>query len=125
MRTVIAVGVAGFIGASARYGLEGLIAQKSAGSFPWSTFVVNISGSFVLGILFAVLVEGRVAVAPWIRTALTVGLIGAFTTFSTLTLETFRLVEDGSYVLAGANAVGSLVVGLFAVYAGVAVGRMV
>ena len=125
MRTVIAVGVAGFIGASARYGLEGLIAQKSAGSFPWSTFVVNISGSFVLGILFAVLVEGRMPVAPWLRTALTVGLIGAFTTFSTLTLETFRLVEDGSYVLAGANAVGSLVVGLFAVYAGVAVGRMV
>lgn len=125
MRTVIAVGVAGFIGASARYGLEGLIAQKSAGSFPWSTFVVNISGSFVLGILFAALVEGRVPVAPWLRTALTVGLIGAFTTFSTLTLETFRLVEDGSYILAGANAVGSLVVGLFAVYAGVAVGRMV
>lgn len=125
MRTVIAVGVAGFIGASARYGLEGLIAQKSAGSFPWSTFVVNISGSFVLGILFAALVEGRVPVAPWFRTALTVGLIGAFTTFSTLTLETFRLVEDGSYILAGANTVGSLVVGLFAVYAGVAVGRMV
>jgi CrcB protein len=57
--------------------------------------------------------------------ALTVGLIGAYTTFSTLTLETFRLVEDGSYILAGANAVGSLVTGLFAVYIGVAVGRMV
>ena len=85
MRTVIAVGVAGFIGAITRYGLEGLIAQKGAGAFPWSTFVVNISGSFVLGILFAVLVEGRVAVAPWFRTALTVGLIGAYTTFSTLT----------------------------------------
>ena len=125
MRTVMAVGVAGFIGAIVRYGIDGLIVQKSGGSFPWGTFVVNISGSFALGLLFAVLVEGRVAVAPWIRTATTVGLVGAFTTFSTLTLETFRLVEDGSYLLAAANAVGSLTIGLVAVYLGVVVGRLV
>jgi fluoride exporter len=125
MRTVMAVGVAGFIGAIARYGIDGLIVQKSGGSFPWGTFLINISGSFVLGLLFAVLVEGRVAVAPWIRTASTVGLVGAYTTFSTLTLETFRLVEDGSYFLASANAVGSLTLGLVAVYLGVVVGRMV
>jgi fluoride exporter len=125
MRTVMAVGLAGFIGAIARYGIDGVIVQKSGGSFPWGTFLINISGSFVLGLLFAVLVEGRVAVAPWIRTASTVGLVGAYTTFSTLTLETFRLVEDGSYILAGANAVGSLTLGLVAVYLGVVVGRMV
>jgi CrcB protein len=125
MRTVIVVGVAGFIGAIARYGIDGLIVQRSGGSFPWGTFLINISGSFVLGLLFAVLVEGRIAVAPWIRTASTVGLVGAYTTFSTLTLETFRLVEDGSYFLAGANAVGSLTLGLVAVYLGVVVGRMV
>jgi CrcB protein len=125
MRTVMAVGVAGFIGAIARYGIDGLIVQKSGGSFPWGTFVVNISGSFVLGLLFAVLVEGRVAAAPWIRTAATVGFVGAYTTFSTLTLETFRLVEDGSYLLAGANVMGSLTIGLVAVYLGVVVGRMV
>jgi fluoride exporter len=125
MRTVMAVGLAGFIGAIARYGIDGVIVQKSGGSFPWGTFLINISGSFVLGLLFAVLVEGRVAVAPWIRTASTVGLVGAYTTFSTLTLETFRLVEDGSYFLASANAVGSLTLGLVAVYLGVVVGRMV
>jgi CrcB protein len=125
MRTIIAVGVAGFIGAIARYGIDGLIAQKNGGSFPWGTFVVNISGSFVLGLLFAVLVEGRVVVAPWIRTATTVGFLGAYTTFSTLTLETLRLVEDGSFILDGANAVGSLTIGLVALYAGVVVGRMV
>jgi fluoride exporter len=125
MRAVMAVGVAGSIGAIARYGIDGIIVQKSGGSFPWGTFLINISGSFVLGLLFAVLVEGRVAVAPWIRTASTVGLVGAYTTFSTLTLETFRLVEDGSYILAGANAVGSLTLGLVAVYLGVVVGRMV
>jgi fluoride exporter len=125
MRAVMAVGVAGSIGAIARYGIDGIIVQKSGGPFPWGTFLINISGSFVLGLLFAVLVEGRVAVAPWIRTASTVGLVGAYTTFSTLTLETFRLVEDGSYILAGANAVGSLTLGLVAVYLGVVVGRMV
>jgi len=125
MRTVMAVGVAGFVGAIARYGIDGLIAQKSGASFPWGTFVVNITGSFVLGVLFALLVEGRVAVAPWIRTAATVGLIGAYTTFSTLTLETFRLVEDGSYLLGIANAVGSLTIGLVALYVGVVLGRMV
>ena len=79
----------------------------------------------LVAILFAVLVEGRIAAAPWLRTAATVGLIGAYTTFSTFTLETFRLVEDRSYFLAGANVVGSLVLGLIAVFVGVVLGRLV
>ena len=125
MRTVVAVGVAGFVGALARYELEGLIADKTTGSFPWGTIFVNVTGSFVLGLLFALLVEGRVVVAPWLRTAAMVGLIGTYTTFSTFTLETVRLAEDGSYVLAGVNAMGSLAIGLVAVYAGIALGRVV
>lgn len=125
MRTVVAVGVAGFFGAIARYGLEGFVSSKTGGSFPWGTFVVNISGSLVLGFLFAVLIEGRVVVVPWLRTAMTVGFVGAYTTFSTLTLETFRLVEEGSLGLAGANAFGSLAIGLVAVYVGVVLGRWV
>ena len=124
MGTVIAVGVAGFFGAIARYSLEGLVSSRTT-SFPWGTFVVNISGSFVLGVAFAVLIEGRAIVSPQLRTALTVGLVGAYTTFSTLTLETFRLVEDGSYVLAAANALGSLAVGLVALYVGVVIGRSI
>jgi CrcB protein len=125
MRTVVAVGVAGFVGALARYELEGLISDKTTGSFPWGTMFVNVTGSFVLGLLFALLVEGRVVVAPWLRTATMVGLIGTYTTFSTFTLETVRLAEDGSYVLAGVNAMGSLAIGLVAVYAGIALGRVV
>jgi CrcB protein len=125
MRTVVAVGFAGFVGALARYELEGLIADKTTGSFPWGTMFVNVTGSFVLGLLFALLVEGRVVVAPWLRTAAMVGLIGTYTTFSTFTLETVRLAEDGSYVLAGVNAMGSLAIGLVAVYAGIALGRVV
>lgn len=125
MRTVVAVGVAGFFGAIARYGLEGFVSSKTGGSFPWGTFVVNISGSLVLGFLFAVLIEGRVVVVPWLRTAMTVGFVGAYMTFSTLTFETFRLVEEGSLGLAGANAFGSLAIGLVAVYVGVVLGRWV
>jgi CrcB protein len=125
VRTVIAIGVAGFFGAIARYWVEGLVTARTSGSFPWGTFVVNISGSFVLGLLFAVLVEGSSLMAPWLRTALTVGLVGAYTTFSTLTLETFRLIEDGALVSSGLNSLGSLALGLIAVYLGIVVGRMV
>lgn len=125
MRTIVAVGVAGFFGAIVRYGLEGFVSSRNGGSFPWGTFVVNVSGSLVLGFLFAVLIEGRVIVVPWLRTAMTVGFLGAYTTFSTLTLETFRLVEEGSIGLAGTNVLGSLAIGLVAVYVGVVLGRLV
>lgn len=125
MRTVVAVGIAGFVGALARYELEGLIAHKTTGSFPWGTMFMNVTGSFVLGLLFALLVEGRVVVAPWLRTATMVGLIGTYTTFSTFTLETVRLAEEGSYILAGVNGIGSLAIGLVAVYAGIALGRLI
>ena len=125
MRTVVAVGVTGFLGAIARYGLEGLVSSRYGGSFPWGTLVVNVSGSLIVGFLFAVVIEGRVIVVPWMRTAMTVGFVGAYTTFSTLTLETFRLVEEGSFGLASANALGSLAIGLIAVYVGVVLGRLV
>jgi len=125
MRTVVAIGVAGSFGAVARYGVEGFVSERTNGSFPWGTFVVNISGSLVLGLLFALLIEGRVIMAPWLRTAATVGLIGAYTTFSTLSLETFRMIEDSAYLAAGFNAFGSLALGLVGVWVGIVVGRMI
>jgi fluoride exporter len=125
MRTVVAIGVAGSFGAVVRYGVEGFVSERTNGSFPWGTFVVNISGSIILGLLFALLIEGRVIMAPWLRTAATVGLIGAYTTFSTLSLETFRMIEDGAYLAAGFNAFGSLALGLVAVWVGIVAGRMI
>jgi CrcB protein len=83
---------------------------------------VNISGAFLLGLLFTVLTE-RLVVAPWLRSAVTIGFLGAYTTFSTLTLETFRLFEEGSYVAAAMNIFGSIFVGLVAVFTGVVLGR--
>ena|SRR5436190_14296045 len=125
MRTVVAVGAAGFLGAIARYGVEGLVSERTTSAFPWGTMVVNVTGSLVLGFLFAALIEGRIVVSPWLRTAATVGFVGAYTTFSTFSLETFRLFEDGAYLLAGVNAVGSLIAGLTGVYVGIVLGRLV
>jgi CrcB protein len=124
MRVVVAVGAAGFFGSISRYGIEGWVFRRTGGTWPWGTFVVNVTGSLILGILFALLIEGRIVIAPWLRSALTIGLIGAYTTFSTLTLETFRLLEDGAFAGAMANAFGSLAAGMVAVYLGVVIGRL-
>jgi fluoride exporter len=121
VRTAIAMGVAGALGALTRYGVEGAIARR-AGSFPWATFAVNVSGSFLLGLVVTLLGE-RLAIAPWVRSALAIGFLGAYTTFSTLSLESYRLLEARSYVLAGANLLGSVSAGLVALYGGVVLGR--
>jgi CrcB protein len=124
MRTVIGIAVAGAGGALARYGLEGVVSRRFPAAFPWGTFVINVSGAFVLGLLFTLFTE-RVRVSPWMRSTITIGFLGAYTTFSTLSLETFRLLEDGAVGLGLANALGSLVAGLVAVYAGVVLGRVI
>jgi len=124
VRTAAVIAAAGALGALCRYGLEGFVSRRTTGAFPWGTFVVNISGAFVLGFLFTVLTE-RVTVAPWVRGGVTIGFLGAYTTFSTLSFETYRLVEDRALAIAAANALGSLAAGLGAVYLGVVVGRAV
>jgi CrcB protein len=123
MRTAAAIAVAGAIGALVRYGLEGLVSRRAPGAFPWGTFAVNVSGAFVLGFVFTVMTE-QFTVAPWIRGAVTIGFLGAYTTFSTLSFESYRLLEDGAIGIAAANMFGSLAAGLGAVYLGVVTGRV-
>jgi CrcB protein len=123
MRTAAAIAIAGALGALARYGLEGFVSRRAPGAFPWGTFVVNISGAFALGFLFTVLTE-QLTVAAWLRGAVTIGFLGAYTTFSTLSFETYRLTEDGAIGIAAANALGSLGAGLAAIYVGVVAGRV-
>jgi CrcB protein len=96
--------------------------ERTTSAFPWGTFVVNVSGAFALGLLFTVLTE-QLTTAPWVRAGVTIGFLGAYTTFSTLSLETYRLLEDGAVGLALANAAGSLAAGLGAVYLGIVAGR--
>jgi CrcB protein len=120
--TVLLVGVGGFFGAVARYLLDGWISRATGGTFPWGTLVVNISGSFVLGILFAMATERAVLPAE-IRAPVMIGFVGAYTTFSTWMYETGRLIEDGAAVAALANLGGSVLLGVIAVFMGLLVGR--
>ena len=116
------VGIGGFLGANARYVVGGWITRQWETQFPWGTFVINITGSFLLGILLAVL-NARPTASAHYRLFFAVGFLGAYTTFSTWMLESWRLVEDGAWQLAAVNLAGSVGLGLVAVVAGLAVGR--
>jgi len=114
----IAFVAAAAIGAPARYLIEGLVQNRTGGSFPWCTLVVNISGCFLLGALTGLgLYHG---LAPTPRLVLGTGGLGAYTTFSTFTFETVRLAEHGEARTAIGNIAASLVVGLVAAAAGLA-----
>ena len=119
------VGVGGFTGAIARYVIDGVVADLTqASAFPWGTLVVNLSGAFLLGVLTTVIVD-RAALPAELRGPVLIGFIGAYTTFSTFMLESWRLVEAGSYGLAVVNLAGSVGLGLAAVFAGLVIGRAI
>lgn len=124
MVPILLIGAGGFAGAIARYLVDVRISTWTGGSLPWGTFVVNLSGSFVVGLLFALVIERAVLPAD-VRAPLMIGFIGAYTTFSTLALESWRMMEDGAWLYASANLVGSIVIGVLAVVAGVALGRAI
>ena len=119
---LLLVGVGGFFGAIARRAIDLLVSDRTGSAFPFGTFVINISGSFLLGLLFAWATERDVLPAS-IRGPVMIGFIGAYTTFSTWMLESWRLVEDGAWQLAAVNLAASVGLGLVAVVAGLAVGR--
>ena len=116
---VIATG--GMLGASARYAIARWL-PTHAGDFPWATFWTNVCGSFVLGVLLIVLIE-RFPPTRYIRPFLTTGIIGAFTTMSTYSVETALLIKASHRLTAVVYGVGSLVVGLGLAALGIAVGR--
>jgi fluoride exporter len=120
MPVSLSVALAGAGGAAARYGLD-LAFRRDPHDLPWVTFAINVGGSLVLGLVVAILDAHP---HPTIRPAITIGFLGAFTTFSTLSLETYRLLDRGHLTLAGVYSLGSLVLGLAAVMLGVAVGRV-
>lgn len=116
------IGVAGFAGAVARYHVEGLVSRLTKGAFPWGTLVVNLSGCFLLGLIATVL-TGRFLPHPALRAAVTIGFIGAYTTFSTFAYETLQLGESGIWRMAALNVGLSVVLGLLVAWLGVVVGR--
>ena len=121
---LLLIGLGGFAGAIARYVVDGAVADRTGGAFPWGTLAVNLSGSFALGLLFALTAERAILPAE-IRGPVLIGFIGAYTTFSTYMLESWRLVETGEIGAALANLIGSVVLGIVAVAAGLAIGRQI
>lgn len=119
---VLLIGIGGFAGSIARYALDGWIVSRTAGAFPFGTLAVNVSGSLLIGFLFAMTVERGVLSAE-LRGPLMIGFVGAYTTFSTLALESWRLSEDGAWLLALLNLGGSALLGVAAVVIGLAIGR--
>lgn len=114
---VLYVGIGGFFGAIARYLVGGWVSVRYHGDFPLATFVINVTGSFILGFFMAIAV-GRFLVDPRWRLLIAVGFVGAYTTFSTFEYETERLASAGGFALAGANVLLSVAAGFLAVWLG-------
>lgn len=119
----VLVGVGGFLGANARFVIARSVGAAVETHFPLGTFVINVSGSFLLGVLGVVVANKVVPDSDALRLALGVGFLGAFTTFSTFEFETHALLEDGLGWIATLNVAASVVLGLLAVRAGIVVGR--
>ncbi|MDR7415170.1 MAG: fluoride efflux transporter CrcB [Armatimonadota bacterium] len=113
----------GALGALARYVVDGWVVSRLDTGFPFGTLVVNLSGSFLLGVLSVVTVERLLLPGEW-RVLLGIGFLGAYTTFSTWQYETFRLLEAGQWGAGLVNLFGSAVAGFAALVLGVLVGRV-
>jgi CrcB protein len=119
MLKIILVLLGGTIGTGFRYGLSSLVYSRiERPTFPYANLIINVSGSFVIGVL-AELFNERVLVSPAIRAALLTGLLGGYTTFSSFSYETFLLIREGEWFRAMLNAAGSVLLGLIAVWLGV------
>ncbi|HEY3318482.1 MAG TPA: fluoride efflux transporter CrcB [Coriobacteriia bacterium] len=123
MRELAVVAAGGAIGAGMRWWLGGLMAERLGAYFPWHTLVVNISGAFLLGVLMALSAERGILSQEW-RLFAGVGVLGGYTTFSTLAYESMRLLEQGLWTQGLGNMFGSGLAGLVAVVAGLALGRV-
>jgi CrcB protein len=123
MGLYLAVAVGGAAGSIGRFGIDQAIERRSFAVFPWATFTINMTGCLLIGLIVASLVD-RHDTPAWLRTGLVVGFLGGYTTFSTFAQEGLDLMREGQSGVAVLYAVGSVLVGLVAVYAGMALGRV-
>jgi CrcB protein len=118
----IAIGVGGFTGAIARYAVGSYIGGRYGVRFPYGTFLINVSGSFLIGFILALL--SRTTASPYWRYLIPIGFIGAYTTFSTFEYETLRAIQDGQVTVGLLNVALSVIVGFVAVWIGAAIGKV-
>ncbi|MBL3526924.1 MAG: fluoride efflux transporter CrcB [gamma proteobacterium endosymbiont of Lamellibrachia anaximandri] len=122
MTQLFAIAAGGAAGAVFRFWVSNGIYGLFGRSFPFGTLVVNVAGSLLMGFLYIMLLE-RMSVAPEVRAVLLVGFLGAFTTFSTFSIETLNLIEQADFFKAGLNIVISVTACLLACWFGVLLGR--
>lgn len=119
---VLLVALGGAIGSAARYLVGAFVANRFGPDFPWGTFIVNVSGSFLIGVILSLVGGGQLPAGA--RLFLAVGVMGGYTTFSTYSNETLQLVQGGEVGAAMFNALGQVVAGFIGVYLGVVLGRV-
>ena len=118
------VAIGGAAGALARFWLGGYVGERMGTKFPYGTFIINCSGSFVIGLIVTLLAE-RTHWNPNLRYLIPIGFVGAYTTFSTFEYETLKALQDGQILVASLNVVLSVFVGFLFVWLGVVAGRAV
>ena len=124
MVNIFIIGIGGFLGAISRYGVALWIGQRWGRNFPLGTFVINVSGSFLIGLLMSLFTE-RFMVNPQWRLMLVVGFLGAYTTFSTFEYETGALMKDGEWLIAMLNVLLSVSVGFIALKLGEVIAKSI
>ena len=124
MQKLLLIGLAGALGALARYGLSGFVQRYSGFTFPVGTLVVNLLGTFLFGFIWS-LVEQRLVISVETRVVILSGFLGAFTTFSSFMFETSALVGDGQWGYALLNITAQIVLGMIAIFLGLAAGRAI
>ena len=124
MWTMLMIALGAAAGANLRYGLSLWAARQWGASFPYGTLLINVSGSFAIGVVM-VLLTTRIIAADFWRPLLLTGLLGGFTTFSTFSYETYALLISGSWLAAGLNIVASVGMGLLGVFLGAGLARLI
>jgi CrcB protein len=118
------VGIGGALGSILRFSVGGYVSNRLGVRFPYGTFFINCTGSFLIGLVVTLLAE-RTHWSPNWRYLIPIGFIGGYTTFSTFELETFRNFQDGEVLIAGLNVALSVVIGFVSVWLGVITGRTI
>ena len=124
LRTILIVGTGGFIGSVMRYLVQVFVERGMTSTFPWGTFIANIAGSFIIGIVFALAEKGNLMSAEW-RIFLAVGICGGFTTFSSFAYNNLFLLKENAFGQLFWNVGGSLFFSILAVYLGIILVRAI
>ncbi|MDA8228238.1 MAG: fluoride efflux transporter CrcB [Desulfitobacterium hafniense] len=123
MQNIISIAIGGALGALSRYELGVFISTRWNKEFPIHTFLINVSGAFLLGFLNTFFLE-KYTVSPYIRMGIGVGFLGAYTTFSTFGYETIMLIKDGSILTAALYTGLSVLIGFIGVVLGIGLARL-